>query len=42
MSEEERTDPEDPPFTPEQLVWIDRIIAARHDNYYDVFIYLTM
>ena len=29
MSEEERTDPEDPPFTPEQLVWIDRIIAAR-------------
>ena len=28
MSEEEPRDPEDPPFTPKQLVWIDKIITA--------------
>ena len=28
MADEERRDIDDPPFTPEQLVWIDKLIAA--------------
>ena len=29
MADEERRDTDDPPFTPEQLVWINKLISAR-------------
>ena len=29
MADEECRDTDDPPFTPEQLVWIDKLISAR-------------